>query len=250
MSNILIVGAGPSGLAAAEALAQNSAHKIDIFDRAPSAGGLYNLITRFGRLNPTFISNKVETLKSAGVNFRLNQNINLRRLGKYLKRYDHIFIATGTQTPKPLNIPGHHRRHVVPAMKFLNSTCDAPRKIVIVGAGRTAHDCANFSKLHGFHCEIYYHKPESALKSPKLPEIPYFFDATPTKVVKNGIVFSINGEKRTILCDFVVVCLGSISKIPQKCLKNPKIHIIGDAATGPTDLARTIANARTAASRI
>lgn len=146
---VAVVGAGPAGLACAEALARRG-HVVEVYDAHPQPGGLL----RFGipgfKLDPAVVDRRVDYLRRLGIRFicgtRVGPDIPLEDLRR---RYDAVFLATGATTPKRPGLPGVDLEGVVDALPFLlRNTADparrddlSGRRVVVLGGGDTAMDC-------------------------------------------------------------------------------------------------------------
>jgi len=154
--HVAIIGAGPSGYYAAEALtkANETAH-IDIIDRLPTPYGLIR-----GGVAPDHQSIKgvVKRYEKASLhdNVRFVGNIEIGkdiRLQELLEIYDAVIIATGAPLDRPLGIPGDDKAGVIGSARFVgwyNSHPDFTdldpdleiEDVVVVGNGNVAVDVA------------------------------------------------------------------------------------------------------------
>ena len=92
---IAIVGAGPAGLAAAYYL-QLKGHQSVVFDKNGKAGG--DLLKIGEEILPSsVIANEIAVIARSGVEFRLNQTIDLTRFQELKNTFDAVVLATGSQ---------------------------------------------------------------------------------------------------------------------------------------------------------
>jgi len=147
-SKIAVIGAGPAGLAAGNALSLMG-HNVTVFEREKKAGGMLVSAIPEYRLPKAMLAQEVDSL--------LNDNIQIqykKTLGKdftvnsLLKEgYDAVFIATGSHASKKLDLQGENAQGILPGIKFLKS-CNlngkalAKGKVGVIGGGNSAMDAA------------------------------------------------------------------------------------------------------------
>lgn len=161
---IAIVGAGPAGYFAAQAL-QNAASDerifaIDMFERLPTPWGLVRSGVAPDHPKIKSVSKVFEKI-ARSENFRLFANVELGEdvhTEDLTSRYDAVVIATGSAIGKKLGIPGEQLSGVHSAAEFVpwyNAHPDfANVKIdlntdtaVVIGAGNVAMDVARMLAL-------------------------------------------------------------------------------------------------------
>lgn len=147
---VAIIGAGPSGLAAAYFLALEG-FKVTVFETKSFAGGMIGDAIPAFRLNREDINKDIDRILKLGVNIKYNQKINKDKFEKIKKEFDYIYIATGAQNVKKLNIPGEQSNGVIQSLNFLsdvlhNKQIDIGPKVLIIGGGNTAIDSARTAK--------------------------------------------------------------------------------------------------------
>lgn len=155
---IAIVGAGPSGYFAAQAL-QNSATEdltfsIDMIERLPTPWGLVRSGVAPDHPKIKTVSKVFEKIASEPT-FRLFGNVELGKdisLEDLTGRYDAVIMATGSAIGKKLGIPGEDLANSISAAQFVpwyNGHPDfadfkvdlSGRVAVVIGAGNVAMDC-------------------------------------------------------------------------------------------------------------
>ena len=128
---VAVIGAGPSGLAAANQL-NRTGYTVTVFEKNEKAGGLL----RFGIPN-----------------FKLNKKV-----------FDAYVIATGTPTARDLNVPGRDLKGVYFALELLAQqnrvlygaeipskervTCKG-KDVLVIGGGDTGSDCIGTAHRQG-----------------------------------------------------------------------------------------------------
>jgi ferredoxin--NADP+ reductase len=151
---VAVIGAGPAGLFAAEALLKQKGVQVDVFDRSPAPFGL----VRDG-VAPDHPSKAAAALLdriAANPALRFFGNVSL---GKDLsasdlsRLYDQVIYAVGGDSEKKLGIPGEDLEGVHGASSFTgwynarpDGTAKAPdlsgRHAVVIGAGAVGLDAA------------------------------------------------------------------------------------------------------------
>jgi NADPH-dependent glutamate synthase beta subunit-like oxidoreductase len=149
---VAIIGAGPSGLAAAAFLAINGV-QATIFEAKDVPGGMLRLVPPF-RLPWEIIQEDIERITALGVEIVLNHRITvppeelLRSPASTGKQgFDAVYIASGFQRDAALRIPGVEGPGVLPALRLLDCSrrgerVDLGQKAVVIGGGDTVMDAA------------------------------------------------------------------------------------------------------------
>ncbi len=154
---VLIVGAGPSGLAAAYHLARRG-HTVVIHEAGPMPGGMM----RFGipkyRLPRNILDAEVARITAMGngksVEIKLNTRIDNLAATMHDGHFDAVFLATGAHIAKRAYIPAGDASRILDAVGLLRDveTGDAPqlgRRVIVYGGGNTALDAARTAKRLG-----------------------------------------------------------------------------------------------------
>jgi ferredoxin--NADP+ reductase len=159
-----IVGAGPAGYFAAQAL-QNQQNEdrtfaIDIIERLPTPWGLVRSGVAPDHPKIKTVSKVFEKIATAE-NFRLFANVEIgsdMTVAQLQEKYDAVIIATGSSIGKKLGIPGEDLRGSLSAAVFVpwynahpdfvgvDTPLDADTAVVI-GAGNVAMDVARMLAL-------------------------------------------------------------------------------------------------------
>lgn len=176
--NIGIIGAGPSGLAAAGYLAANG-YQAEVYDKLPEAGGLMVFGIPGNRIPRERIIRGVTLLKrSYGVIFHTNTKVccsvplreeegdhfslDMVGLEDLLERHDAVMICTGSWKSRKLGIEGENLPGVYSGLEFLfpirairyaSATVSVPevagKRVIVIGAGHSAVDVADSAKRLG-----------------------------------------------------------------------------------------------------
>jgi NADPH-dependent glutamate synthase beta subunit-like oxidoreductase len=150
---ILIIGAGPSGLAAAYHLTLLG-HYAEIHEAGPMAGGMMHFGIPAYRLPRKELELEVERLQNMGVAIICNHKVEDVQAEKEAGNFDAVFVAIGTQLSHKIDIPGRDAGKILDAVSFLKQveTGDIPklgRRVAIYGGGNTAMDAARTAKRLG-----------------------------------------------------------------------------------------------------
>ncbi len=151
---IAIVGAGPSGLAAAYYSAIKG-HTVTVFERQSYAGGMM----RFGipeyRLPKATLDREIDLVKSLGVKIQTGKALGVHlRLEDLQKDFEAVYLAIGSWRATALHIEGENSPGVWLGIHYLEQvTLGAPiplgQTVVVIGGGNTAIDCARTARRKG-----------------------------------------------------------------------------------------------------
>ncbi len=145
---VAVIGAGPAGLACANDLAVQG-YDVVIYEALDRVGGMLNVGIPPFRIPRTLIQQEISRVMSAlGVEIKLNTPIGEKlTLNDLRKEYDAIFMAAGTHKPVRLGLEGEELKGVIYGVTFmrkanLGETQEIGRKVVVLGGGGVAMDCA------------------------------------------------------------------------------------------------------------
>jgi 2-oxoacid:acceptor oxidoreductase delta subunit (pyruvate/2-ketoisovalerate family) len=150
---VLVVGAGPSGLAAAYHL-RRLGHGVTVLEAGPLPGGMM----RFGipqyRLPRDVLDAEVRRIVDMGVELRCNTKVENLQATMERERFDAAFLAVGAHVAKRAYIPAGDSARVLDALSVLRSMegQDKPmlgRRVVVYGGGNTAIDVARTARRLG-----------------------------------------------------------------------------------------------------
>ena len=161
-----IIGAGPAGLAAADALRREGV-QVTIYDRYDRAGGLLTYGIPGFKLEKDVVMKRIDQLQRSGVNFVLNCNVGQDISFDDIRAgHSAVLIATGVYKSRDLDMPGVGAPHIVKALAYLTAsnrrgfgddvaeftdgTLNAKgKKVVVIGGGDTAMDCVRTAIRQG-----------------------------------------------------------------------------------------------------
>ncbi len=166
---VAIVGAGPSGLTAAYDLIRKG-YAVTIFESTSLPGGQMQWAIPNYRLPKEALAADIKDIIDLGIDLKLNFPIgekftldDIRARG-----YKAIYLAIGTQKNSDMAIPGDKLKGVIPALEFLKSTImgekvNLGQKLVIVGGGNVAMDCARSAIRLGKDVTVVYRRTKAEM---------------------------------------------------------------------------------------
>jgi glutamate synthase (NADPH/NADH) small chain len=161
-----IIGAGPAGLAAAEAL-RRQGYQVTVYDRHDRVGGLLIYGIPGFKLEKDIVIRRAKWLSDGGVKFELNADIGGKiSFAELRAKHDAVLVATGVYKPREIGGPGAGLPGIVPALDYLitsnrqglgDSVPDFDsgllnaqgKKVVVIGGGDTAMDCVRTAVRQG-----------------------------------------------------------------------------------------------------
>ena len=147
---VAIVGAGPAGLAAAHDLA-TVGFSVTLYEALPQAGGMLRYGIPEFRLPRTVVDEEIDRIIDLGITLktgvRVGEDISLDDL---LREFDAVLLAAGCYRSNRMDIPGEDLPEVYSGLEFMMDVCQGGqpavgRKVLVIGAGFTAFDCARTS---------------------------------------------------------------------------------------------------------
>ena len=143
---VAIIGSGPAGLSCAYFLALMGRSSV-IFEAHPIPGGMLTLGIPEFRLPKEVLKREIDFILSHGIELRTGTRIAEARelLNQGFKA---VFIATGAQFGKTIDVKGNRLNGVVDALEFLRKRALSRgidcrgKKIVVLGGGNVAVDAA------------------------------------------------------------------------------------------------------------
>jgi formate dehydrogenase beta subunit len=159
---VLVVGAGPSGLACAYHLARLG-HHVEIMEAGPMAGGMMHFGNPKYRLPRDVLDAEVARIQTLGVNITLNHRVENLHAEKVDGGFDAAFVAVGAHLSQRTDIPARDAGKILDAVSFLRDveTGNVPklgRRVAVYGGGNTAMDAARTVKRLGFEPLIVYRR--------------------------------------------------------------------------------------------
>lgn len=147
---ISVVGAGPAGLAAAYFL-RLEGFEVEIYEREKSAGGMVHKAIPHFRMPNNALYEDIARIEKLGVRINFDTTVDQRLFDELKQKSEYVFLATGAQKMKKLDIPGADSSMVLDPLKFLSDfkqqkNPSLGEKVIVVGGGNTAMDVARAAK--------------------------------------------------------------------------------------------------------
>ena len=231
---VAVIGAGPSGVTAAAALALKG-FDVTVFEEKDQLGGWLSYGIPPQRLPQEIVANEMDYIKELGVKFKTNCKV-----GKDVKiddlraeGYKAFLISCGMQKGKDIDVNGAELEGVVNGVDFLaeakanNGQVKIGSHVIVIGGGDVAMDCASTAKLLG--CEdvkIVYRRTIEKMPSNveereyvQSLNVPIFTGFKPSEILgKNGKVFTFKAEgmfdtsSLELAADMVIFAVGQESE--------------------------------------
>ena len=283
---VAVIGSGVAGLTAARNLTLMG-HQVTVYEKHATPGGMLNQGIPEFRLPRNIIDREVAQIIELGVEIRCNTAIGPDFPIKQLKKEaDAIVIAAGTLKPNLLTLPGHELPGIRHGLDFLleaneTGTADIGRRVLVIGGGFTAMDCARTAQRLGaqtaelsddWNLKVLYRRTKTdmrvtpgELEELELEGVPLECHATPMAYLEQdgklaGMRFRRTGthEEFDVPADTILLATGQFpdgswedtgSTDPtQEHYGN--IFVAGDYAQGATTLIDAIAHAKETAEEV
>ena len=150
--NVLVVGAGPSGLSAAYHL-RLLGHRVTMRDQAPLPGGMMRYGIPAYRLPRSVLDAEISRILAMGVTFQQGKVTDIEK-AMADGGFDAAFLAVGAQQGRRAYIPAGDSARVLDAVTLLHATADGEppqlgRRVAVYGGGNTAMDAARTARRLG-----------------------------------------------------------------------------------------------------
>jgi glutamate synthase (NADPH) small chain len=181
---VAVVGGGPAGLTVAGDLVKLG-HKVTIFEALHKLGGVLTYGIPEFRLPKVIVNREVDYLQKLGVELVPDFVVGkTRTMDSLLKEYDAIFVGSGAGLPWFMDIPGENLNGVYSANEYLtrmnlmkgflfpayNTPVKKHKRVVVVGGGNVAMDCARTALRLGAESRIIYRRSRQEMPA-RLEEI-------------------------------------------------------------------------------
>ena len=155
-TKVAVIGSGPSGLAAAAKLAELG-YEVTVFEGKERLGGWLTHGIPSNRLPKIVVQNEIKYIKDLGVEFKTNHKVGKDITIEEIKNqgFKAILIAIGKQKSKGIDINGKELNGVLNGTEFLEEVkinegkVKIGKKVIVIGGGDIAMDCAATAKLVG-----------------------------------------------------------------------------------------------------
>ncbi len=188
---VLVIGGGPSGLAAASTL-NRLGHDVTVFERNDRVGGLLMYGIPNMKLDKKIIERRIEIMEAEGIRFECGRTVTDEAdAKKLLAGYDAVLLCCGSTDARDIRVPGRDASGIYFAVDFLSrntkSLLDSnltdgkavsakDKNVVIIGGGDTGTDCVGTSIRQGCRSvtqiEIMACPPDKRASNNAWPEWP------------------------------------------------------------------------------
>ena len=152
---IAIIGGGPSGLTCAYFSALMG-HEVHVFERRKHLGGMMRYGIPAYRFPRERLEEDIRAILSAGnITVHYESDIDTKTMAQISKDYDACYVAIGAQGGKVLRMEGSDAEGVMSAVDLLTEIGEnnypdfTGKKVVVIGGGNVAMDCARTSVRAG-----------------------------------------------------------------------------------------------------
>lgn len=146
--HVAIVGSGPAGLAAAYDLIR-AGYYVTVFESLPVAGGMLSVGIPEHRLPREVLKRDITYIEALGVEIRTSTPVDLGQGldDLFNQGYGAILLALGAHKGQKPSIPGADLQGTLAGTSFMRDVnsgnrVDVGRKVLVVGGGNVAMDCA------------------------------------------------------------------------------------------------------------
>ena len=185
---VAVIGAGPAGLACADALNQMG-YTVTVYEKNEAAGGLLRYGIPNFKLNKAIIDRRIWLMEQEGIAFRYGEDVECTAaLPQSTGQADAVVIATGTPSARDLNIPGRELKGVHLALELLSQQNRVlagmafPEKeritakgkdVLVIGGGDTGSDCIGTAHRQGCRSVTQIEIMPRPVEGPDDPQNPW-----------------------------------------------------------------------------
>jgi NADPH-dependent glutamate synthase beta subunit-like oxidoreductase len=169
---VAVVGSGPAGLACAYHLARFGYH-VTVFEAAAQAGGMLRQGIPEFRLPRAVLDREINRIRSRGVAIHCGIRVGAELPWQsVLDGFNAVFLAAGAQASRALGVAGESQVDVRPGLEFLSQVNagarpDVGQRVVVVGGGNTAMDCARAALRLGAAVTVVYRRTRAEMPAIK-----------------------------------------------------------------------------------
>ena len=184
---VAVIGAGPAGLAAADALNMKG-YSVTVFEKNENAGGLLRYGIPNFKLNKAVIDRRLYLMEQEGICFRYGEEVAFNGQCSMFNDFDAVVIATGTPIARDLKIPGRELRGVHLALELLSQqnrvlagmefSADEritakDKDVLVIGGGDTGSDCIGTAHRQGCRSVTQIEIMPRPAEGPEDPQNPW-----------------------------------------------------------------------------
>ena len=158
---VAVVGAGPAGLAAAQAL-NLMGYTVTVYEKHEAAGGLLRYGIPNFKLNKAVVDRRIRLMEQEGVVFHYGEAVDCD--DTFAEGFDAVVLSTGTPAARDLKVPGRQFKGVHFALELLSQQnrvlagMEYPKDVrvtakgkdvLVIGGGDTGSDCIGTAHRQG-----------------------------------------------------------------------------------------------------
>jgi len=272
---VAIIGSGPAGLSCAYFLALMGRASV-VFESQPIPGGMLALGIPEFRLPKEILEKEINFILSHGIELHTDSNItDVRELLN--KGFKAVFVATGAQHGKTINIEGLELEGVADALEFLRDRALGKgldcqdKRVIVFGGGNAAVDAARCAvRLRAQKVTILYRRTrhempayEEEIEEAINEGVELIDLSIPKRIISvNGAVAGvefikaelgkadadgrrrpvpIEGSEAIIECDVVIQAIGQVASTgPVKFSSGPELTDWGTIKVDPVTYNTTV----------
>ena len=186
--HVAVIGAGPAGLAAADALNQMG-YTVTVVEQNEAAGGMLRYGIPNFKLNKAIIDRRIRLMQQEGIAFRYGEAVPSVAVSQQLtQQYAAVVLATGTPTARDLRIPGRQLRGVHFALELLaqqnrvlagieftkaDRITARDKDVLVIGGGDTGSDCIGTAHRQGARSVTQIEIMPRPVEGPDDPQNPW-----------------------------------------------------------------------------
>jgi NADPH-dependent glutamate synthase beta subunit-like oxidoreductase len=160
---VAVIGSGPAGIACAYHLVRLGYH-VEIFEQASRPGGMLRQGIPAFRLPRELLDRQMDYIRALGIEIhcdtRLGRDLMWRDLSSH---FSAVFLGTGAHVGRRVGVPGDDDEGIWQGLEFLEAVNrgvrpKTGRRVVVIGGGNTAIDCARTALRLGAEPIILYRR--------------------------------------------------------------------------------------------
>ena len=173
---VAVVGAGPSGLAAAHDLA-SLGHQVTIYEAGPKTGGMMRYGVPAYRIDQRAMDAQVQSILDLGVEIKFNTSIGQAiKLSDLRRECDAVYLGLGLMRGLKLNVEGADLDGVITAVDLLfdynlGRQVMLGKRVIVAGGGDAAMDAARTALRLGAQVSLVVYRRSRAEMPARAEEI-------------------------------------------------------------------------------